>query len=331
MPFQRYLIDSGAYSVKGAEEKERKTLKHVTVSDYCRWLDELLSSDSKPYISGYITLDKIGSPDTTWKNYLEMVQSGFSPIPIYHAAAPMEYLERYVENELPKNPEGPTLCYGLPRGESHKVHMVKIGKFWNRLCVLDPQRRIKVHALGSMRQEYMFGFPWYSMDATSWRFPARYGKVIVPRRESDDLGWPGAKVARSQWRYDQKPRSLAVDGTGWAKIGQLGRAEIVRYLRQKGYTLEEVREDRRKLDAVNMIFYVDSTRHARNEFKRLGRVVTLYLAGGVDFLDYPARESWLAETMEAHTQRIRGGASYGRLVSYGTHPEYFRKLAKPIF
>lgn len=71
------MLDSGAYSAFMT-----KGYDHVTMDNYCRWLDRFADSAEK-----YVMLDVIGYEGKTKKNYETMRKSGYNPMYVYTLTA----------------------------------------------------------------------------------------------------------------------------------------------------------------------------------------------------------------------------------------------------
>ena len=71
------MLDSGAYSAFMS-----KGYDHVTMDNYCRWLDRFADCAEK-----YVMLDVIGDEDKTKRNYETMRKSGYNPMYVYTLTA----------------------------------------------------------------------------------------------------------------------------------------------------------------------------------------------------------------------------------------------------
>ena len=81
----RILIDSGAFTSwsKG---------KAITVDEYCSFIRNL---PFKPW--KYFMLDGIGDSEKTFLQYNQMLDKGFSPIPIFTQGEKIERIDKYYE------------------------------------------------------------------------------------------------------------------------------------------------------------------------------------------------------------------------------------------
>ena len=71
------MLDSGAYSAFMS-----KGYDHVTMDNYCRWLDRFADCAEK-----YVMLDVIGDEDKTKRNYETMRKRGYNPMYVYTLTA----------------------------------------------------------------------------------------------------------------------------------------------------------------------------------------------------------------------------------------------------
>mgnify|MGYP003110595691 FL=1 len=67
----RFLLDCGAFTAFF-------TGKKIELDDYCKFVE---TCDPKPW--RYFSLDVIGNPEKTAKNFEIMLKRGFKPVPIY--------------------------------------------------------------------------------------------------------------------------------------------------------------------------------------------------------------------------------------------------------
>ena len=79
----RFLLDSGAFTAWKAGNE-------IHIDDYCNFVENL---KIKPW--RYFTLDKIGDPIGTQKNYEIMLKRGFNPIPIFTRGESLSVLEDF--------------------------------------------------------------------------------------------------------------------------------------------------------------------------------------------------------------------------------------------
>jgi hypothetical protein len=146
LPRTRFLLDSGAFTAWKAGTK-------IELDDYCNFIEGL---DFQPW--RYFTLDVIGDPKATLKNYDAMLKRGFNPVPIFTRGDSLAALEHYYRTSDLVGVGG---LVGT-RGNKGFVNgiMKKIGK-----------RR--VHLLGFTRLDFLKTYRPYMCDTSSWEYGAR--------------------------------------------------------------------------------------------------------------------------------------------------------------
>lgn len=143
----RIVIDSGAFTAW-------KLGKPIALDDYCRFLETL---PFEPW--RYFTLDVIGDPEGTLRNYETMLGRGFRPIPIFTRGEDPSVLEDYYRTSDLVGVGG------------------LVGTRGNKDFVNGIMRQIagrKVHLLGFTRLDYIKAYRPYMCDASSWARSLRY-------------------------------------------------------------------------------------------------------------------------------------------------------------
>jgi hypothetical protein len=144
----RFLLDSGAFTAW-------KSGRSINVDDYCRFIDSL---PFKPW--RYFTLDVIGDPHGSLKNYETMLKRGFNPVPIFTRGEDVSVLDDYYKTSDVVGIGG---LVGT-RGNKGFVNgiMKKVGER-------------KVHWLGFTSHDYVKSYRPYMCDSSTWESGARYG------------------------------------------------------------------------------------------------------------------------------------------------------------
>ena len=143
----RFLLDSGAFTAW-------KAGKPIALDDYCKFLDTL---PFKPW--RYFTLDVIGDPKNTLKNYQTMLDRGYKPVPIFTRGEDISVLEDYYKTSDVVGIGG---LVGTPKNKGFINGIMKyVGKR-------------KVHWLGFTNFEYIKYYKPYMCDSSSWLTGSRY-------------------------------------------------------------------------------------------------------------------------------------------------------------
>ena len=163
-PEIKIFLDSGAYTLVNQECKDIQKYLDDYIDFILKYNDRLL---------GYVNLDDIGNVEISWENQRYMEGRGVQPIPAYHYGEDFKWLEKCV-NEYEYVGIG-----GVSRGvspENNKILFDRIFDYIDRKNL-----SVKLHAFGITRFRFLIGYPWYSVDSTTWLKCASYGRVLLPR------------------------------------------------------------------------------------------------------------------------------------------------------
>lgn len=157
IPSKNYFIDSGAYSVM-------TTGIEINLNDYIKYI-------KKHDLKIYAGLDVIGNAEQTKKNCDIMKQHGLKPIPTYHYGEDLKHLTEYfLEYDY-------IAIGGLVPLKSDKRKMKQfLDNCFAEITKIKPLK--KIHGFGLVNWEFMKRYPFYSVDATSWQNPTRYGQYF---------------------------------------------------------------------------------------------------------------------------------------------------------
>lgn len=148
----RYVLDSGAFTAW-------KAGKPIEVDEYCRFIEGLPITPWR-----YFTLDVIGNPAATMKNYETMLARGLKPIPIFTRGEDLSILDEYYKTSDVVGIGG------------------LVGTRGNKGFVKGIMERVagrKVHWLGFTNLPFLKYYKPYMADSSSWEMGARYGSCPV--------------------------------------------------------------------------------------------------------------------------------------------------------
>ena len=149
------FVDSGAFTAFN-------TGKTITLDEYCKFIDAL---PFKPW--RYILLDVIGNDVATKQNYLEMLDRGFDPVPVFTHGTDWSDVDYYYDRS-------DFICYGGLVGKKGSAQVINdIAKFMNYT------KGRNAHLLGYTSIKYLKKFRPYSCDSSSWNSSLRYGNLMV--------------------------------------------------------------------------------------------------------------------------------------------------------
>jgi len=137
------LIDSGAYTTF-------KSGKSIDIDKYINFIDNL------PFpVTGYFTLDSIGNPELTRKNYDLIRREGLDPIPVFTRRDKPKDFEYYYETAGYVGIGG---IAGTQGCRDHLINLYESGLLTNK----------KVHWLGFIQHDFLLHYKPFSCDTTSW-------------------------------------------------------------------------------------------------------------------------------------------------------------------
>lgn len=164
------LLDSGAYS---AHNKG----KNVNLLDYREYIKA-----NERYLSGYISLDVIGDPGTTWILYYAMRAMGLRPVPVVHYGEDLDAVKDY-------------MAAGGRRVALGDTVRIKDKKEVSRWCaeikLLYPDAQL--HLLGSCSTFLTQNGALAGCDSSTWYLQAVNGRpAVIPGKTRE------AKLARAE-------------------------------------------------------------------------------------------------------------------------------------
>jgi hypothetical protein len=152
------LVDSGAFTAY-------KQGTDITLAEYCEWLNWLTTNILEP--TDYFTLDVIGNPHATMKNYAELLKLGYKPIPIFTRGEQPDYIEELFQTS--QATAGQVGIGGIQMKTNNSPGYLKhIMKFvGNR----------PVHWLGFTVHDFLMYYRPFSADSINWKGTALFGNI----------------------------------------------------------------------------------------------------------------------------------------------------------
>ena len=221
------FLDSGAYSAFTQNID-------IHIDEYIEYI-----KTNREFISIFAVLDSIGDPEKTLKNQLYMELKGLLPLPCFHYGEDHRYLQYYVEKykyialggmvKKPKN----QLRYWLD-------------EIWGKYLVnTDGTAKVKIHGFGMTSVSFMKRYPWYSVDSTSWVLTGRFGTVFCNVGDYN-------KIIISN-------KGDMAGASHYCQLGKHSQERVQNYFANlgEGYTIEELADDYKKRDEVNILYFLD--------------------------------------------------------------------------
>lgn len=223
----KLFIDSGAHS---AHTKDFE----VDVDDYIRYVNDL-----DDFVTIFAQLDKIPgiyrkpktikdwqeAPAKSWENFKYMHERLKSPdkcIPVFHQGENFKWLKMMCEEKF----DGKHIPYiGIsPRGDVRVADKERFISDCFEIISQSPNPDVKVHAFGMTTLEVLERYHFYSADSTTWLLTAAMGKIMTP--------W-GLVYCSNKSRWE----------TPADKMMPVAREVIMDYIKEAGYTYEQVVDD----------------------------------------------------------------------------------------
>ncbi len=219
----KLFLDSGAYSAwsKGVD---------IDIDKYITFIKKY-----EKYIDVYAVLDDITSPEKTWQNQQYMEAADLKPLPVFHYNEPIEYLHKCMEYEY--------FALGGMVPISTAELTGWLDQIWFDLVDDDGYPKFKVHGFGLTSLELINRYPWHSVDSTSWVMTGRFGGVFCPLGSINKINISDKGDLQNSAHFYQLP-----------KHDQLN---IENYFSKLGFTIEELKEDYKKRDEVNIIYFLN--------------------------------------------------------------------------
>jgi len=211
------FLDSGAYSAWTSN-------KPLAVEDYIEYIKANID-----HIDIYANLDVIGSAEGTWENQRKMEAAGLKPLPVYHVNEEPKYLAMCMEYDY--------FAVGGMAKTSSAVLQYQIDEVFSIICPQsnDYYPTHKIHGFGCTKPNLVVGYPWYSVDSSSWVKYGLYGIVLIP------------KIFNGRTLYDKPPMTITLSSRSksvgeshhFNNIPKMEQEAISNYFAEKGLPLGE--------------------------------------------------------------------------------------------
>ncbi|CAB4133818.1 hypothetical protein UFOVP263_13 [uncultured Caudovirales phage] len=196
----RFVLDSGAFTAW-------KAGKEVNIDEYCRFIETL---PFKPW--RYFTLDVIGDPARSMKNYETMLKRGFNPVPIFTRGEHPSVLDDYYKTSDVVGIGG-LVGTGGNKGFVNGI-MKHVGKR-------------KVHWLGFTSVDYIKFYKPYMCDSSSWVMALTFAQMklydkggkFISLAKKDFMTQPKPEAIRLLKEYDLNPADFAISAN-WKNSGK---------------------------------------------------------------------------------------------------------------
>lgn len=237
----RIMVDSGSFTAytKGV---------HIDIDDYLKFIDEI-----GDYVTVFVAVDDVPDPmnmdynkaKTTWDNYLYMVER-IRPelrdklIPVFHYGEDFKWLRNMLEY---RHPDGSPIKYiGLAISlEGTKKVRINWGRECMRVIHESSNPNVMTHAFGVGVKSVLDNITVTSTDATSWVKRAAYGMIAV-----DDKSIHVSEVMKAK-----------ADDRSLSQQSKALQEDVLKRIKQRGFTLEELEQDSDKRAEFNILDTLD--------------------------------------------------------------------------
>lgn len=237
----RIMVDSGSFTAytKGV---------HIDIDDYLKFIDEI-----GDYVTVFVAVDDVPDPmnmdynkaKTTWDNYLYMVER-IRPelrdklIPVFHYGEDFKWLRNMLEY---RHPDGSPIKYiGLAISlEGTKKVRINWGRECMRVIHESSNPNVMTHAFGVGVKSVLDNITVTSTDATSWVKRAAYGMIAV-----DDKSIHVSEVMKAK-----------ADDRSLSQQSKALQEDVLKRIKQRGFTLEELEQDPGKRAEFNILDTLD--------------------------------------------------------------------------
>lgn len=191
-------------SIMGTSFADRKhdTFDYTETDQYQAYLEDYIAFvNAHPEIDVYSNLDVINNPQLTWANQRRMEDAGATPIPVFHLSnkeSEYKWLRRYVRKY-----EYIAIGGVVPNPPKETVPL--LDRLFNEYLTDDDGFPIvKVHGFACTSLLLMRRYPWYSVDSTTARKLAAYGRIAIPTACGTDVYIQDISARDVELRYRMK-------------------------------------------------------------------------------------------------------------------------------
>lgn len=247
------LLDSGAFSAWNQGDT-------IELKDYIKYLKE-----NWRYLWGYVTLDVLAPGEErhrthaevdkaakqSYVNHCKMKDAGLKPVPVFHQGESLTHLDQMLKDGEPY------IGISCRKDLMAAAQCAWLDNVFGHLTDKNGRPIVKTHGFGITRPGFLFRYPWYTVDSTTWSLSPGYGQIIVPIRGFKggklDLTVPPNRVVMSgvvhQTSSSQKKQFEA--------LGPLAQAAIERFLNEEvGVTKTEARYGTNIRRRAVLIYYL---------------------------------------------------------------------------
>lgn len=244
------MLDSGVFSAWNRRETLDLKKYIAYIQAHKKWLWSYVNMDKIPGEYGKRrTSDQVEeSARVGYDNLQKMKGAGLTPIPVFHQGERFAWFERMIadgERYIGVSTAKDLMPADQRRWLDHVFSMITTSK---------GVPLIKTHGFGITNPKFLFRYPWFTCDSTTWSMTPGYGQIIVPL-------YVGGKPD-----YRRVPLRIAVSGVAHANpasqkrqfegMGPASQDAIRRFLNEEvGISLVEARYGTTKRRHALLVYY----------------------------------------------------------------------------
>lgn len=310
------FMDSGAPSLYNQFSKTRKAeyISYSQSEEFLRYKEAYIEymRRNEGRIPYYSNLDIIRNAELTWENQKELENAGLNPMPIFHLSNDEKYLRYYAKYY-------DTIGIGGITPNKPKDLFAPLDRIFNDYLTDSKGFPVcRVHGFGCTSVSLMVRYPWISVDSSSCRKLAGYGKVYLPT--------PGDVFRTSHIRVTDRGGPLE------NKIPGKILERLRDYAESKGISLDSLMTDGMPRQVLNTLYFEDVidclpnypwSFKTRESKKGSTQKLKFYSAGGMKNLE----EEKFWKMLMSRTKNVDMGY---RLYSYWELPPNVETLPHPL-
>lgn len=196
----RFVLDSGAFTAW-------KSGNPIKLDDYCRFIENL---PFEPW--RYFTLDVIGDPEGSMRNYEKMLSRGFKPVPIFTRGEDPSVLDDYYKTSDVVG------IGGLVGTKGNKAFVNGIMKHVGKR---------KVHWLGFTAIDFIKYYKPYMCDSSTWLSALKFARILLYKEKGnfvkcckkDFVKKPSNEIIKLLIEYNINPKEMK-NSNNWKNTGK---------------------------------------------------------------------------------------------------------------
>jgi hypothetical protein len=223
------MFDSGAHSLHVLTRSSKTRGKKAAVKQSFD-IDKLQRQMYKRYVhfcsmhkdrwSFFVTLDFKRDQKIIYKMQKQFLKDGLKPMPVVHGESDINYW-------IKKHADMGHKYIALGGASFHKG---SIDFYFDKAFELAEKLGLEYHGLAFTSLKYIVGWPWKSVDSSTWSRCAAFGQLVFP--DFKNLRFYNVHVSEKQ--CDVK--------TSYNTMSKYNKDKLTRYLKDHGFDIKAMRD-----------------------------------------------------------------------------------------